>query len=1145
MSLNELIQLAQREGMPHADGLDRQALIAQLLDAQSANSSFFSLQDTLELSEENDASGFITQDEASAFMTGSEEESGFISAEESGFISESEQNSGFIVDLEAGELKQKTGMSKSMVHQLGQGDSLQLNGRTYFITEIISQSSGEAVIYKVKDEAGGVFALKLYREARNTKREPNAEALERIRQIEHEDILKLHDFGTGEKKYLNKYCFEISAFARGGDLLSVPDFKEKYNYFFILNQVVPQLFKGIQVLHERNIYHCDLKPQNVFYLDTDYMDLVIGDYGSAKTFEEGSQLEHKKYSEVIGTKTYLAPEQATGIISEKNDYYAFGMILLHLMYPEAIASDDDPRKIDREKLHKINEKQYEQVRIYPFPEENRKINQLIEGLTLYNAKHRWGKEEVARWLAGEHVSVTYHAQSVVKPIKLGWATIRMPEDLIRAVEQHSPKEWYADLIQDEINFRSLLLWLNDLRDARQRKAFQKMVMHYQDEQASGVSKEERVAYIKEAIIRFFDPYRPLRLGGESFDFTQGKPVWEEVAGYLHQLDRFWKQVDTSKLRFSLFKFEFALRQAEMLCHGERREHIRQLLDAISDRIKVGSFPPFDDYRCQFPKIFAPGKRKDMLVYKTILHLQYLFDPKRGFQDHENQYYHSLRDVGLFFARKHGLFGDKIIQLEKAFFLNSIDCYSLQKLGYEGFLFEVFKDEVKTQFEIVDVKLESDRQVVFRYKYYKTLADFFARAGIDNQLIRAQTGIDSYTVKKGLFQGAGAVFREFLAGVKRQRNIPDSVFTAENIQSLKKKVRRKLWMQGFLLHSVEWLGALLMLIPFAGGAGLFLLKNQHDVSLAEQIFQLSALDQYVADPEANFNTVAGFYLIYLFFLGSYLLGVIPRIWCGSKLALWGKVYESEPDMLALSTSSVVGLFLLMLFAPAVFSFSNWLWEWVGWGMLLAMALSLMLATGRLKAKVLGALVVVAVLLRVLLMVDQGVENHQGRGLIDLGLYVGIFALALLPPLVYQQFKAHSTPYFSMKVVILAALLAFAFPMKFQIGSFYKQNWLVQPFELPAYAGHVEAEQLTDIIAGKFIARIKNKYLYVNIRRGRSVNTEVVRTMPRGKEFMITPDTENNWWLVESMQGEVLGYMHNSMIENLRPATKEDVATLHQP
>jgi serine/threonine protein kinase len=297
--------------------------------------------------------------------------------------------------------------TKPSVHNLTAGDKITLNKKEYKIIKIISESTGEAVIYKiesvtpkspkgdflaaVKSPSGDlgvkrkqkIFALKLYYEFHNIEQEPNTEALSRIKKIQDVDILNLIDFGTGINKYKNKYCFEILDFAQGYDLLDVKNHKETYKPKFLEKTVIPQIFKGILKLHKNRIYHCDLKPQNIFYLDKEQKEIVIGDYGSAKTFEFDAAKSSRKTTTVKGTDFYLPPEQARGFISEKNDYYSFGMILLHLLYPEKlIISESESKNLSRQKLKQIIERQFEGKPIIDYNPKHERINNLIAGLTL-------------------------------------------------------------------------------------------------------------------------------------------------------------------------------------------------------------------------------------------------------------------------------------------------------------------------------------------------------------------------------------------------------------------------------------------------------------------------------------------------------------------------------------------------------------------------------------------------------------------------------------------------------------------------------------------------------------------------------------------------------------------------------------------
>jgi formylglycine-generating enzyme required for sulfatase activity/serine/threonine protein kinase len=455
--------------------------------------------------------------------------------------------------------------TKETIHHIYAGDIITLNNKNYQVLEIISESTGEAVIYKIEDENYDICALKLYYEFSDPSQEPNHEALERIQSINDVDILSLHDFGTGANKYKGKFCFEISDFAHGSDLLNVKDFKEKYNQEFITKEVIPQIFLGIMHLHQHRIYHCDLKPQNIFFLDEAQIDIVIGDYGSAKTFEFDAEKQSRKTTTVKGTDFYLPPEQARGFISEKNDYYSFGMILLHLVYPEAVQmQENDPKSLSHNKLKGIIERQFEGLPIIDFNPEFEKINTLIEGLTLADFNLRWGKEEVQRWLKGEDIHVVYKRSTIAPKgndissagaLKFGQYSINTPFDLRDYIL--SDKNWYEDLVEDKDNWNDFTNWMLGLYegDKRKRSALNRIVKDY---------SQEGLDFIAEAIIRFFIPDHPITIGFKTFKLSESEDLKNSITQiFVYLLDEIWSNSSEKDVKLYLFRIEFALRQSSM------------------------------------------------------------------------------------------------------------------------------------------------------------------------------------------------------------------------------------------------------------------------------------------------------------------------------------------------------------------------------------------------------------------------------------------------------------------------------------------------------------------------------------------------------------------------------------------------------
>ncbi|MCA8921264.1 MAG: serine/threonine protein kinase [Planctomycetes bacterium] len=99
-----------------------------------------------------------------------------------------------------------------------------------------------------------------------------------------------------------------------------------------------QLLDALEAIHEKQIVHKDLKPDNVMLLDRPgRYALCLIDFGLAHVDDGTSGAPSKplfltRQSEIVGSPAYISPEQVTGDpTTAQTDLYSFGVILFHML----------------------------------------------------------------------------------------------------------------------------------------------------------------------------------------------------------------------------------------------------------------------------------------------------------------------------------------------------------------------------------------------------------------------------------------------------------------------------------------------------------------------------------------------------------------------------------------------------------------------------------------------------------------------------------------------------------------------------------------------------------------------------------------------------------------------------------------------
>ncbi len=109
-------------------------------------------------------------------------------------------------------------------------------------------------------------------------------------------------------------------------------------------RIARQLCKGLIVAHSESVVHRDLKPQNVFLLGDPTDPLVkILDFGLSR-FVDKSSNTLTKTGIVMGTPSYMSPEQARGERGDhRTDIYGVGVILYDALTGRAPFEEESPQ----------------------------------------------------------------------------------------------------------------------------------------------------------------------------------------------------------------------------------------------------------------------------------------------------------------------------------------------------------------------------------------------------------------------------------------------------------------------------------------------------------------------------------------------------------------------------------------------------------------------------------------------------------------------------------------------------------------------------------------------------------------------------------------------------------------------------------
>jgi serine/threonine protein kinase/tetratricopeptide (TPR) repeat protein len=141
--------------------------------------------------------------------------------------------------------------------------------------------------------------------------------------LEHPGIVPIHEVGERDAS-----CYFSMKFVEGGQLDAVA--KRQAMPIRRAAELIAKVARTVHYAHEHGILHRDIKPGNILLDGKGEPHLT--DFGLARLLETESTVT--RTLEVLGTPSYMAPEQAVGnnaAVSSVTDVYGIGAVLYQLL----------------------------------------------------------------------------------------------------------------------------------------------------------------------------------------------------------------------------------------------------------------------------------------------------------------------------------------------------------------------------------------------------------------------------------------------------------------------------------------------------------------------------------------------------------------------------------------------------------------------------------------------------------------------------------------------------------------------------------------------------------------------------------------------------------------------------------------------
>jgi serine/threonine protein kinase len=201
-------------------------------------------------------------------------------------------------------------------------------------------SGAFGTVYEIQGDDNKKYALKELINLNATNKERFEREINILSQLNHPNVVKIFQWNIGGEPP-NFSPYYIMEYLSGGSLRQQMDerFRTEERYVFerrwTINRIMLPVCNALAQAHSVNIYHRDLKPDNILYTSPDRSEIKIADWGLGKDISrESLALTAASGGQIGGTPGYCSPEQwfaFDDLIDGRADIFSLGIIFYEMM----------------------------------------------------------------------------------------------------------------------------------------------------------------------------------------------------------------------------------------------------------------------------------------------------------------------------------------------------------------------------------------------------------------------------------------------------------------------------------------------------------------------------------------------------------------------------------------------------------------------------------------------------------------------------------------------------------------------------------------------------------------------------------------------------------------------------------------------